>query len=1071
MKRFINRIILLISIILLVYGNLFAGAKIVITRVWCNNDYYGVDGFEIQNVGDSATNINGWAVADGDGTDAPFTSSDLTIQPGEIAIILNTGGGNENDATGIGTNYIWDLTQLFGGTVTTTESVAVGYGTSGNGFSGLTIFDALLYNDDGVTADDDAGAVVTAGQWSPDASGANHFNKNPNNVMIRTNFDSDTKIDWQSMTAATYPVGSTFWGSVALKKAIFYGTNDKCYVQVSDLDLAGGSQNINVKSDTDGTGITVTLYLKSTSIYTGSFGFSTVGSGGGKIQISNNDTITVTYTDLKDHDANAGNDDKIRTGVWYLSVPPKISNPLATPDLVLNDGLTTTLLTAKVSNRGDGIGNVYMDLSSISNSATQTMYDDATHGDQISSDGIYSYETTVPVISSKGEKSLPVRAYESNNIVYDTGSITLTVGGIAQSVIISEVMVNGSGSNDDEFVELYNPTSSAVNLQGWKLERKGYTGTPNNLLNSFPNKSIPAHGFFLIAPPEYTGSTAPDADYSTAEHMSGGSYGGTVVLYNNSGIVVDKLGYKGTGGTTGTCVDFEGDPYPVPPGPAPNGGSYERKAKISSTDTTMTNGGLDELKGNGWDTDRNDQDFIIRALSEPQNSTNTSETPGEKINITLSQVTTSTGYPKSARTLMAFKLDNTSTSNISTIRIQNKGTMLSNEILPLQIWRDANKDGLWQGGTDVYINTSTFANGKWTFSSLNIPSGTNYVLMTIFSNTVRHQRAFKGFINIDDIVGVDGAKNIAAASNQYYQIAFRMAPSIQSLKTNIDNGTASVTNNNSDTWDLTATLTENSNSGIVARLDLSALYGVSKITNLINYGGNLYALSNLTVPTSSPLSNQPVILRAYDAFQDVVTIQTTYITVTGNAPPQITSFIVNPTTVMAGNSVTFALNANDPDGSITSAVLNLSTIGGSAAQAMNSVTTTSWTLGYTIPQTILEGTNSIQVTVTDDLGSSAIAFVSLIVTEYKVEYYSDLNEAHPYNTIIPADVTKVKFVKLSQGTKITIYTISGNKIDELTATDAEVEWQIPDKLVAGVYIAYLKDAQGYTKTVKIIRIK
>jgi hypothetical protein len=46
--------------------------------------------------------------------------------------------------------------------------------------------------------------------------------------------------------------------------------------------------------------------------------------------------------------------------------------------------------------------------------------------------------------------------------------------------------------------------------------------------------------------------------------------------------------------------------------------SFERKANENSNIDTMN--GIDELAGNGYDSDNNQNDFIIRDNSDPQNS-------------------------------------------------------------------------------------------------------------------------------------------------------------------------------------------------------------------------------------------------------------------------------------------------------------------------------------------------------------------------------------------------------------------------------------------------------------------
>jgi hypothetical protein len=80
---------------------------------------------------------------------------------------------------------------------------------------------------------------------------------------------------------------------------------------------------------------------------------------------------------------------------------------------------------------------------------------------------------------------------------------------------------------------------------------------------------------------------------------------------------VDKLGYGGGNSPEGTAA----------PNPPPSGSSYERKAFPESTPGSLAGGGDDELSGNGQDTNNNAQDFVIRAVRQPQNSSSTVEQP------------------------------------------------------------------------------------------------------------------------------------------------------------------------------------------------------------------------------------------------------------------------------------------------------------------------------------------------------------------------------------------------------------------------------------------------------------
>ena len=178
----------------------------------------------------------------------------------------------------------------------------------------------------------------------------------------------------------------------------------------------------------------------------------------------------------------------------------------------------------------------------------------------------------------------------------------------ANHIVISEVQIIGDDV-DDEFVELYNPTSDPVDLTGWRLTKKNAGGTQSNLISSF-DESIPAFGYYLIAKNEYDGSVTPDRFYSASS--SAITANNTIILYSDSGTtVVDKVGFGSN------VADFETATYSA--NPAANG-SIERKALASSTDITMAFGGEDEIKGNSDDTDNNDADFVTQSASNPQNS-------------------------------------------------------------------------------------------------------------------------------------------------------------------------------------------------------------------------------------------------------------------------------------------------------------------------------------------------------------------------------------------------------------------------------------------------------------------
>ncbi len=189
------------------------------------------------------------------------------------------------------------------------------------------------------------------------------------------------------------------------------------------------------------------------------------------------------------------------------------------------------------------------------------------------------------------------------------------VKAVSNHIVISQVQASGVNASD-EFVELYNPTSSSVNLSGWRLRSENQGGgTFNNLVSSMSGV-ISAHGYFLVTSPGYTGPTASDESYSASS--SAFTANSTIILYSDAAVtLVDKVGM-------GTAVDFESSAAAAPTA----GGSIQRK--------------VDETGGHGQDTDNNSADFVTLTTSNPRNSATVSATPTESPTSTPTATPTST---------------------------------------------------------------------------------------------------------------------------------------------------------------------------------------------------------------------------------------------------------------------------------------------------------------------------------------------------------------------------------------------------------------------------------------------
>lgn len=179
---------------------------------------------------------------------------------------------------------------------------------------------------------------------------------------------------------------------------------------------------------------------------------------------------------------------------------------------------------------------------------------------------------------------------------------------IADHIVISEIQIAGTDTTND-FIELYNPTESAVSLSGWKLKKRNSAGNDGAIITFGSGATIPSHGYFLWANTTDGFHTSISADDGTTATVSPDN---SIALTTPGETIVDQVAW---GSAPNSFV--EGSAIASNP---PANQSLERKAQSSSDVTSMTSGS-DVSKGNGHDTENNSTDFILRTTTQPQNST------------------------------------------------------------------------------------------------------------------------------------------------------------------------------------------------------------------------------------------------------------------------------------------------------------------------------------------------------------------------------------------------------------------------------------------------------------------
>lgn len=173
-------------------------------------------------------------------------------------------------------------------------------------------------------------------------------------------------------------------------------------------------------------------------------------------------------------------------------------------------------------------------------------------------------------------------------------------------VLISEIQITGgAGSTENDFIELYNPNGSQVNLNGYRLVKRTQSGASDTSIKSWTSDVyIAANSYYLWANSGYTGiSTAPDA--TTTATISNDN--GVALRFGamDTGTVIDSVAW---GGAQNAFV--ENTAFSTNPGANQ---SIQRKFQNSAY----------------VDSDNNSQDFETQTCPSPKAQSRTCPSPNQ----------------------------------------------------------------------------------------------------------------------------------------------------------------------------------------------------------------------------------------------------------------------------------------------------------------------------------------------------------------------------------------------------------------------------------------------------------
>ena len=124
--------------------------------------------------------------------------------------------------------------------------------------------------------------------------------------------------------------------------------------------------------------------------------------------------------------------------------------------------------------------------------------------------------------------------------IYFTLFFAIPVFANNNSIIITKVQVSGDKAKD-EFIQIFNPTQTSIDLENWKLYKKTKSGSASNLITKFEKITIPANEFLIITPTEaQLTNVSPDIFYSTQSSLAKNN---AVILEDDEKNIIDSLAW------------------------------------------------------------------------------------------------------------------------------------------------------------------------------------------------------------------------------------------------------------------------------------------------------------------------------------------------------------------------------------------------------------------------------------------------------------------------------------------------------------------------------------------------
>jgi len=181
--------------------------------------------------------------------------------------------------------------------------------------------------------------------------------------------------------------------------------------------------------------------------------------------------------------------------------------------------------------------------------------------------------------------------------------------GLADHLVINELSVDsviGTGGTDDDWIELYNPTTGIIELSNWSIQKTSASGATSSAVKiTLDGISIPSNGYYLIVRDDASTSPALTVLADLKSPTLSLAVNNIIYLVNDNNKIMDSADPN--------IVDFVG---------FGTVSYYEGSAAASNPPETKSISRVPE----GEDTNHNSIDFQILDAPTPKNSENNSGT-------------------------------------------------------------------------------------------------------------------------------------------------------------------------------------------------------------------------------------------------------------------------------------------------------------------------------------------------------------------------------------------------------------------------------------------------------------